>query len=54
MSTMVKREEERLRSRIVRSLRAQGFRMRAGLLVPPDPEDKSRLRDLHLEAVRTE
>jgi len=42
----------RLRDRIIRSLRKQGFRMRSGLLIPPDARDKSLLRSLHEEAVR--
>ena len=46
------RESERLRARILRSLRTQGFRIRAGLLVPPDVKDKSKLRALHQEAVK--
>ncbi|MBS3895410.1 Druantia anti-phage system protein DruA [Silanimonas sp.] len=45
-------EREQLRARVLRSLRAQGFRMRAGRLVPPDPNDKEHLRALHAEAVR--
>ena len=45
------REAKRLRSRIVRSLRNQGFKLRSGLLVPPDVKDKSKLRVLHQEAV---
>ena len=44
-------EAKRLRSRIVRSLRNQGFKFRSGLLVPPDNRDKSKLRALHQEAV---
>ncbi len=46
------RETDRLRSRIVDSLRKQGFQIRKGLLVPPDAGDKSKLRALHQEAVR--
>ena len=45
-------ETGRLRSRIIRSLRQQGFRIRAGLIAPPDGRDKSRLRALHQEAVK--
>lgn len=51
MSTPITREAEQLRVRITRSLRRQGFRMRAGRLVPPDPSDKEQLRRLHGEAV---
>jgi len=52
VSVAAAREREQLRARIVRSLRKQGFRTRAGLLVPPDPTDKEQLRHLHEEAVR--
>lgn len=45
-------EREQLRARVLRSLGAQGFRIRAGRLVPPDSSDKERLRALHAEAVR--
>lgn len=41
-----------LRSRIFRSLRNQGFKIRNGLVVPPDLKDKDKLRALHREAVR--
>jgi len=43
---------EQLRARVLRSLKAQGFRFRAGRLIPPDPRDKEHLRALHAEAVR--
>ena len=46
------RDTERLRARILRSLRTQGFRIRAGHLAPPDLKDKSKLRALHQEAVK--
>lgn len=46
------RDTERLRARILRSLRTQGFRIRAGRLAPPDIKDKSKLRALHQEAVK--
>lgn len=42
----------RLRSRVLRSLRRQGFRLRGGRIVPPDGADKDALRRLHAEAVR--
>jgi hypothetical protein len=45
-------ERDELRARVLRSLRAQGFRLRAGRLVPPDANDKEQLRALHSEAVR--
>jgi hypothetical protein len=47
---LTKRRQE-LRDRILRSLRSQGFRIRSGCLVPPDPVDKSALRTLHQDAV---
>jgi hypothetical protein len=52
MTTSAPAEWHPLRARVLRSLRAQGFRMRAGRLVPPDPSDKEQLRALHAEAVR--
>ena len=45
-------EGNRLRSHILDSLRKQGFRIRGGLLIPPDAKDKDALRALHREAVR--
>lgn len=45
-------EKELLRSRVLNSLRKQGFRIRGGLLVPPNVKDKSILRTLHQEAVK--
>ena len=46
------RETNRLRSKIVRSLKKQGFQIRAGRIVPPDIRDKDKLRALHQEAVK--
>ena len=46
------RQAGRLRSRIVHSLRKQGFQVRAGLIAPPDGRDKNKLRALHREAVK--
>ena len=43
---------DRIRSKVFRSLRRQGFRIRAGRIVPPEIRDKSQLRALHQEAVR--
>lgn len=43
---------ERLRGRILRSLREQGFGICDGRLVPPDQCDKERVRALHAQAVR--
>lgn len=40
-----------LRSRIIASLRDQGFQVNGRSLVPPDAVDKSQLRKLHREAV---
>jgi hypothetical protein len=45
-------EPEQLRARLIRYLRKQGFRLRSGQLVPPDPNDKDQIRRLHDEAVR--
>jgi hypothetical protein len=52
MSAYGPEEREKLRARVLRSLRVQGFRIRSGRLVPPDADDKERLRALHAEAVR--
>lgn len=41
-----------LRSLIVRSLRCQGFRIRAGQVLPPPDLNKEKLRDLHALAVQ--
>ena len=46
------REVKQLRSRVIRSLKKQGFKLRSGLLVPPDAQDKEGLRILHHEAVQ--
>jgi len=40
-----------LRERIVRSLRAQGFRVRNGAVLPPKDLSKGRIRELHETAV---
>ena len=45
-------EAGRLRTRVIRSLRQQGFKFRKGLLVPPGIGDKDKLRSIHLEAVK--
>lgn len=52
MSVTISSETDQLRNRIILSLRKQGFRMWSGRLVPPDSEDKRKLRSLHEEAVR--
>ena len=44
-------EVRRLRAEIRGALRAQGFRLKGGLIVPPDLRDKQVLRDLHASAV---
>ena len=41
-----------LKSHIFRSLRRQGFEIRKQLVVPPDLNDKNKLRALHEEAVK--
>lgn len=43
---------EILRRRVLGSLRKQGFRIRDGRLLAPDPDDKEALRRLHEEAVK--
>lgn len=40
-----------LRDRIIRSLRAQGFRVRNGAILPPKDLSKERIRELHETAV---
>ena len=40
-----------LRGRIIRSLRAQGFRVRNGSILPPEELSKERIRELHETAV---
>jgi hypothetical protein len=52
MTSAELRDRDRLRARVLRSLRAQGFRWRKGRLVAPDANDKEKLRALHAEAVR--
>jgi hypothetical protein len=41
-----------LRDRIIRSLRAQGFRVRNGTVLPPKELSKDRIRELHETAVK--
>ena len=41
-----------LRDQIIRSLRAQGFRVRNGTVLPPKELSKERIRDLHKTAVK--
>ncbi len=45
-------EREHLRTRIICSLQQQGFQLRSGYLIPPDPGNKELIRRLHEEAVR--
>ncbi|MEZ5531605.1 MAG: DUF4338 domain-containing protein [Steroidobacteraceae bacterium] len=52
MSAAAAREREKLRARVLRSLRKQGFRYRGGRLALPDSNDKDRLRALHSSAVQ--
>jgi hypothetical protein len=44
--------EAQLRGRIVRSLRAQGFRVRNGTVLPPEDLSKQKFRELHETAVK--
>jgi hypothetical protein len=50
-STRSEVDVEDLRERIVRSLRAQGFRIRNGAVLPPKDLSKERIRELHETAV---
>lgn len=52
MSIATAVERERLRARILRSLRQQGFQLRSGQVIPPDHSNKELIRRLHEEAVR--
>lgn len=52
MSVPAAEARKKLRARVLRSLRSQGFRIAEGRLVPPDTDDKAQLRGLHVEAVR--
>lgn len=52
MSAPAAEARKKLRARVLRSLRTQGFRIAEGRLVPPDTDDKAQLRALHVEAVR--
>jgi hypothetical protein len=52
MTRALSKKKQELRDRILRSLRNQGFQIRSGCLVPPDPRDKFALRALHEDAVR--
>ena len=40
-----------LKDRVLASLHRQGFRLRGGLILPPNPTDKNQIRRLHEEAV---
>jgi hypothetical protein len=42
---------KKLRGRIVRSLRKQGFKLRSGRLIAPKANDKEAIRALHVDAV---
>lgn len=50
-STPSKVDVANLRNRIIRSLRAQGFRVRNGDILPPKDLSKQRIRELHETAV---
>jgi hypothetical protein len=52
MTRALSKKKQELRDRVLRSLRNQGFRIRAGCLVPPGTDDKPALRALHEDAVR--
>lgn len=50
-TTTLRVDKDALRTQIVRSLRAQGFRVRAGAILPPKELTKARIRELHGTAV---
>lgn len=52
VSSIDEMNRDHLRGKILESLREQGFEIRGGVLVPPDPTDKEQIRRLHTEAVR--
>ena len=49
--TVLSNERADLRDRIIRSLRAQGFRVRNGAILPPKDLSKEKIRQLHETAV---
>src|SRR6266571_2761800 len=49
---MQRLNREALRKRVIRTLRLQGFRIRAGTISPPLNLSKDRIRELHKTAVR--
>jgi hypothetical protein len=51
MDPLIERDAADLQDRIIRSLRAQGFRVRNGAILPPKDLSKERIRELHETAV---
>ena len=51
MVRSIERDAAGLRVEIIRSLRAQGFRVRNGVVLPPNDLSKERIRELHETAV---
>jgi hypothetical protein len=51
MDRLIERDAADLQDRIIRSLRAQGFRVRNGAVLPPKDLSKERIRELHETAV---
>jgi hypothetical protein len=51
MDLSIERDAAGLRVKIIRSLRAQGFRVRNGAVLPPEVLSKEKIRDLHATAV---
>ena len=51
MDRLIERDAADLQDRIIRSLRAQGFRVRNGSILPPKDLSKERIRELHETAV---
>lgn len=49
--SVLSKDRANLRDRIIRSLRAQGFRVRNGAILPPKELSKERIRELHETAV---
>lgn len=51
LTTTVPADADVLRKKVIRSLRAQGFRVHKGTILPPKDLSKDRLRELHKTAV---
>ena len=51
MDRSIERDADHLRAKVIRSLHAQGFRVRNGAVLPPKDLSKERIRELHKTAV---